>query len=242
MARIRTIKPEFFKNEELAELPCTARLFFIGLWTQADREGKLLDRPKRLKAELFPYDNINIEDLLSRLQSAGFIERYEVGEMKLIQISKFLKHQCPNVRELKSDLPDKISASTIPVQCQHDTGTLGREGKGREREDGKKLISELKITDCRLPPDDIGYQVIEASIRLYNGFVAEFPTNRDLPLTPTEEWIPPVRFLMEKKKYTYDQIKKVVEFALKDKFWKKVVLNTVALENNFEKIKVQYHG
>ncbi len=61
MARIRTIKPQFFLNEELAELPAMVRLLFIGLWTQADREGRLLDRPKRLKAEIFPYDNFDVE-------------------------------------------------------------------------------------------------------------------------------------------------------------------------------------
>lgn len=93
MARIRTIKPSFFKNEDLADLPMTARLLFIGLWTIADREGRLEDRYKRIKAEVFPYDTVDIDSLLSRLQSAGFIMRYEVGELKVIQIINFSKHQ-----------------------------------------------------------------------------------------------------------------------------------------------------
>ena len=49
MARARNIKPGFFKNEFLAEMPCEVRLLFIGLWTLADREGRLEDRPKRIK-------------------------------------------------------------------------------------------------------------------------------------------------------------------------------------------------
>lgn len=76
MARIRTVKPSFFLNEEIAALPMATRLLFIGLWTQADREGKLEDRPKRLKAEIFPYDSVDVDKTLSCLQSAGFIERY----------------------------------------------------------------------------------------------------------------------------------------------------------------------
>lgn len=93
MARIRTIKPQFFKNEQLADLPMSTRLLFIGLWTLADKEGRFEDRPKRIKAELFPYDNIDVDKEISRLQSAGFIERYEVGELKVIQVSTFTEHQ-----------------------------------------------------------------------------------------------------------------------------------------------------
>ena len=93
MARIRTIKPSFFKNEELAELPMSARMLFIGLWTLSDKDGRLEDRPKRIKVELFPYDSLEVDQLLSRLQNAGFIVRYEVGELKVIQIINFSKHQ-----------------------------------------------------------------------------------------------------------------------------------------------------
>jgi hypothetical protein len=49
MPRTRQIKPGFFKNDELAELPIEARLLFAGLWTIADREGRLEDRPKKIK-------------------------------------------------------------------------------------------------------------------------------------------------------------------------------------------------
>lgn len=145
MARIRTIKPDFFKNEQLSDLPAITRLLFIGLWTQADKEGRLLDRPKRLKAEIFPYDNVNIDNELLRLQSAGFIERYEVGEMKVIQIDKFTKHQRISGTEsfTQSELPAPPKA--LPQQNKAEGSTLenfgstlealentGKEGKGRE--------------------------------------------------------------------------------------------------------------
>ena len=47
MARSRNIKPSFFMNEDIIELPYEARLLFIGLWTLADREGRLENRPKK---------------------------------------------------------------------------------------------------------------------------------------------------------------------------------------------------
>jgi hypothetical protein len=102
MARARNIKPGFFKNEELAECSLAARLCFAGLWTLADREGRLEDRPKRIKGELFPFDTFEVEPLLQELARQGFILRYEVDGQRCIQISKFTAHQTPHFTEKDS--------------------------------------------------------------------------------------------------------------------------------------------
>lgn len=91
--RIRTIKPQFFVNDELAACDPLARLLFIGLWCAADRDGRLLDRPARLKTEILPYDDVDIEVLLHQLAERDFIRRYEVGGRKLIQVTTFGLHQ-----------------------------------------------------------------------------------------------------------------------------------------------------
>ena len=54
MARARNLKPSFFTNDILAEVPALGRLLFQGLWCVADREGRLADRPRKLKAEILP--------------------------------------------------------------------------------------------------------------------------------------------------------------------------------------------
>jgi len=106
MSRSRNIKPGFFKNEDLAECSFAARLCFAGLWTLADREGRLEDRSKRIKGELFAFDSIEVEPLLQELVSrGGFILRYQVGDQALIQILNFHKHQNPHHREAPSVLP-----------------------------------------------------------------------------------------------------------------------------------------
>jgi hypothetical protein len=102
MARARNIKPGFFKNEELAECTPWARLCFAGLWTLADREGRLEDRPKRIKGELFAYDSIEVDVLLDELQEHGFILRYQVEDTRAIQILEFNKHQTPHYSEKRS--------------------------------------------------------------------------------------------------------------------------------------------
>lgn len=109
MARARNIKPGFFMNEDLAEIDTMGRLLFIGLWTIADRDGRLEDRPKRIKGQLFPYDNCDTDALLNDLQEWGFIRRYDgqrvTGEpVKIIQVINFSKHQNPHINEKKSEL------------------------------------------------------------------------------------------------------------------------------------------
>lgn len=104
MARIRYIKHDFFLNESLSQIEPLARLLFIGLWTLADREGRLEDRPVRIRVQVFPYDDLNVDNLLRQLE-AGFITRYEVDGKKYIQINNFSKHQRPHLRESKSSIP-----------------------------------------------------------------------------------------------------------------------------------------
>ncbi|GED69414.1 hypothetical protein BRE01_31160 [Brevibacillus reuszeri] len=105
MARARNIKPSFFKNEDLSELSAHARLLFVGLWCLADREGFLEDRPKRIKGELFPYENVNVDEQLQELHHMGFILRYEVDGERFISIPKFVEHQNPHHREAASKIP-----------------------------------------------------------------------------------------------------------------------------------------
>lgn len=118
--RSRNIKPGFFKNEQLAELPVEARLLFAGLWCMADREGRLEDRPKRIKIELFPGDSFDVDALLNGLHSHRLIERYEAGGARYIQVVNFLKHQHPHQKEPPSTLP---KSGACPVQAQDKTGT-----------------------------------------------------------------------------------------------------------------------
>ncbi len=105
MARSRNIKPGFFQNEDLAELDFATRLLFIGLWTEADREGRLEDRPKKLKISLFPSDDVEVESMLCGLAKYEFIRRYERDGKQIIQIVKWAKHQNPHKKEAPSVLP-----------------------------------------------------------------------------------------------------------------------------------------
>lgn len=105
MARSRNVKPGFFTNEDLSDCGVHAHLLFAGLWTIADREGRLDDRPRRIKVQVLPYYDVDVDGLLDALASAGFISRYEAEGGKYIQIINFDKHQNPHVKECHSVIP-----------------------------------------------------------------------------------------------------------------------------------------
>lgn len=121
MARARNIKPGFFVNEELVGLPFPTRLLFIGLWTIADRAGRLEDRPKRIKMAVFPADNVDIEGALAGLESSGFLLRYQIGGARYIQILAFDKHQHPHKDEKQSAIPAPVlhGAGTVQEPWSH---------------------------------------------------------------------------------------------------------------------------
>lgn len=144
MARARNIKPGFYKNEDLAECSVWARFIYPGLWMLADREGRLEDRPKRIKGELLPYDSQEAEPLLKELAARGFILRYEVNGQKLIQVAAFKTHQSPHYTENASTFPAPI----LPESAGHDAD----ETPGVHQED---TGSEAGLKGGALPPDSL---------------------------------------------------------------------------------------
>lgn len=110
MARTRLLKPGFFTNDVLLEIEPLGRLLFAGLWCHADKLGRLEDRPRRIKLQILPCDNCDVNQLLEALTERGFIHRYIISEVPYIQIVNFNKHQTPHHKE---------AASTIPEEGEH---------------------------------------------------------------------------------------------------------------------------
>jgi hypothetical protein len=135
LARIRYLKPDYFKDEDLAELPYWVRHLFQGLWILADRDGRLEDRIKRIKAEISPYKKLDVEkglQMLSQLKKYGdgaFILRYEIENCKYIQILKWHKHQKPHHTEKPSVIPGPEDKHFLTVNSTLKDGEK-KEGMG----------------------------------------------------------------------------------------------------------------
>lgn len=108
MARIRTVKPEFFTSEDIISLSPFARLLYIGMWCEADREGRFAWKPNTLKLRYLPADNIEIYSLCDEIVAAGLVVTYGDG---LAFIPSFSKHQSINPREAASTFPAPVEYS-----------------------------------------------------------------------------------------------------------------------------------
>jgi hypothetical protein len=97
MARIRTIKPDFFRHEGLQDLAAQhgahVMLVFAGLWGHCDRFGRFECKPRHLKLDILPFLDFDMAETIQALESAGFIQTYEVGSKRYGFIPSFAEHQ-----------------------------------------------------------------------------------------------------------------------------------------------------
>lgn len=148
MARIRTIKPEFWTSEQVVECSPTARLLFVGAWNFCDDYGIHPDSAKRLKMEIFPGDPFKLKDIegwLNELDKAGLIHRYTVKGERFFVVTGWhhQKIEKPTRKfpspELADPIADQSSNGSRPLADRSPPEGKGREGKGEERK-GKDTI------------------------------------------------------------------------------------------------------
>lgn len=141
MARIRTVKPEFWADEKLAPLPPLHRLVFLGLVSQADDAGRLLDSVKQIDGLLFPQTDDSCGPSLEVLHRLGVIERGATSSgQQIIQIVGWKKHQKVDHPNLRSALPpiarNRNGASARANVTSEDTREALASDARAESEDG----------------------------------------------------------------------------------------------------------
>jgi hypothetical protein len=187
MARARNIKPSIFKNELLGTMDPLITVLFISLWTLADKQGRLEDRPLRVRAETFPYrENIDINGYLTELERTGFIQRYSVSGQAIIQVVNFSKHQSPHNTEKDSVLPSfpegDHGVKVITVISPLDTVDLTK----AKRPDS--LIPDSLIPDSLIPEKIHTHLSMLLDVGVENQIAKDWLSIRKikrLPLTPT---------------------------------------------------------
>ena len=116
--RIRTVKPEFFTDQDLylaeKESGLPIRLSFEGLWCCSDREGRFPWKPMELKAHILPFEDVNFSRVLDVCATRGFVVRYASGGRDYGWIPNFKRHQAINNRESASELPEPPTSDVPP--------------------------------------------------------------------------------------------------------------------------------
>ena len=171
MARIRTIKPDFFRHAKLykAELETglPLRVAFAGLWTAADREGRFRWSPDELKLDCLPYDPIDFSRVLHALATRGFVVVYEIEGELFCHIPSWRAHQFINNKEKQSTLPaptkesiDSMTPERVQDACESREDRVSEVGvKGRGKEGERKWKEKQSKTTSPAAPNDVDPQV-----------------------------------------------------------------------------------
>src|ERR1700722_3513210 len=108
MARIRSIKPEFWTSEQVMECSMNTRLMFIGMWNFADDLGRMPHSPKTIKAQIFPSDDLtseNVRGMINELSSKGLVMIYAVDGKEFLQITGWSHQRIDKPQKPKHPAP-----------------------------------------------------------------------------------------------------------------------------------------
>lgn len=228
MARIRSIKPEIWEDEALAEVSTSARLLFIGLITQADDEGRLPGRTRWIASKIFPYDDDispqDIEGWVDELHSVGLISYYEVEGRPYIWLCSFGKHQSIDKRWRKeSQFPPPPQEATPSARRAHaetssqseesaqESASPDRTGLDRRGEDRKGGESPLSRADAPLS-------------HLLADLVAENDPNGKRP-NVTKRWAEEEDRLLRLDGRKPEEAERLIRWTQNDSFWRGNVLS-----------------
>lgn len=157
MARIRSLKPEFFTSEQIVAVSIPARLLFQGMWVFGDDDGYISASPVQLKMRVFPADSVDVPALLAELVDAGLVVPVDADQGSLLWVPSFLNHQSP-----KYPTPSKYTRDGAPLtkhspkpggKVGKPSGSVhpGEERRGEEREEKEDRPTATRST--RVPSD-----------------------------------------------------------------------------------------
>jgi hypothetical protein len=256
MARIRSIKPEFFTSLTIADQPLSARLTFIGLWTYVDDNGVGLADPRLIRASVWPLEEApdilqrTREDLQS-LHAARLVTLYEASGKALVAVSNWSEHQkVSHPRKPRYPRPEEVSQPSgtpsdqdsceppedsggAPEDLQSPPEILRPEqGAGsREQGAGNRGESEPSASDDDPPRTDV-----ERICRHLADVLEKSGSKRP---TISAKWRNDTRLMLDRDGVTVDQAIAAIDWAHANDFWQAHILSPAKLRDKYDTLRRQ---
>lgn len=247
MARIRTIKPEFFRHEKLQDIERETpgkhpMLVFAGLFTVSDKLGRFEWRPRTLKLDILPFLDFDMGETLEILEKNGFVKKYEVNGEFYGFIPTFSDHQRITGKEALSPCkyPDPDKGNICETPGKH-PDVQERKGKEREKERKGVPLFEISENEISTPTQKITFNFF----RLFLSIMKESGVaTTTLEKAKFEKWDQQTRLMIEKKECTIDQLREIYKWFNKRetksaKFWASNVRSMDKLREKLPTILMQ---
>lgn len=182
MARIRSVHPGLFTDEAFVSLSPMARIFLVGLWTQAYDDGVFEWKPLGIKMKIIPGDNADASAILDEIERAGIVRRFDHRGKQFGAIRNFMRWQRPKKPTSSGSLPESLrsfvgdkrgESETGSEPVPHLSGTGSEIAAQREdggREEGRKEAASAASARAPEPEDRKRLQIVEAKKAIAGAF------------------------------------------------------------------------
>lgn len=240
--RIRTIKPEFWENSDVAALDYFERLLFIGLWSYVDDNGVGRGEEPLIQAALFPFDtfsecSVRVHGALKQLCAAGFITLYTVAERPYVYVNTWDRHQKIN-RPSKPRYPRPDADSVVLTEYSVSPPRIYSAGTGEQgnRGTGEQGMSDTYVSDDvseirEQPRDDVERvcQHMADSVKARTGRRPNI----------TSKWRSSARLMLDRDKRSEADIIAAINWAANDSFWRANILSVPKLREKYDTLSLQ---
>lgn len=251
MARIRSIKPEFWNDRKLARLSRDARLLYVALWNYSDEHGRLHGDSRYVKGHCLPYDDdlslSDVDGLLSELEQAGRVQRYEHDGDPYLFLPTLSKHQRLESAKQPSRLP---KPTTLSVDAEKSAESADKSAESPD-EPGEIVAQQVagsrvqvagsrggeSATPSLSAVADEPRQDVEG---LCSYFVAALARN-DVKANVTAKWRTEARLMLDRDERPSAEIRAIIDWATRDSFWKGNILSLPKFREKYDQLRLQMH-
>ena len=236
--RRRTLSPEIFLHQGVSECSPHARLLFMSLWTQVDRDGRMRWVPLQVHGNTFPHEpDVDIPSMVAELEAKGFLERYSAGGKAYLWLPGFKRWQNPHKNEPPSRLPPPSHESgATPERLDPVKG-------GRKTKSTRPYIEDQRIKgskDLKYPDDHLAMGVALSLLEAIESHSPEYSAK--VSESRLQGWALEIDRALRLDGYTETQAIAVIRWAHREDprgFWRGNLLSGSSLRRQLPRLVAQ---
>jgi hypothetical protein len=246
--RIRSIKPEFWNDQELARLPRDVRMLYLALWNHCDEQSRMQGDPRLVKSWCFPLDDDVTAEVvnswLDQLVACGKVVRYVENGCVYLHLPKLGNHQKLDPRlksrypeppaqtpptEINTDQPVRTSVSNTDVTpTEQVAGSREQVAGSREQVAGSRVAERGDADESRPDVD-----------RICEHLADRIESNGSKRPIIGKRWREAARLMLDNDRYAEEQIHKAIDWCQNDDFWRSNILSMRKLRDKYETLRLQ---